>query len=77
MLWLPVPSLLPKEAGAWTLLLEVKIQQLSTTVRPDTFYKFVSQGLFLSFYLGGFFLIFYILHFTSSKQKCQHVECPV
>lgn len=24
-----------------------------------------------------FFLFFYILHFISSKQKCQHVKCPV
>lgn len=57
----PIPG--PQGRGTWAVFLEVKIQRLSTTVRPDTFYKFVSQGLFFSFCLGVFSssFIFYIL----------------
>lgn len=76
MLWLPIPSLLPKAAGAWTILLEVRIQQLPTTVRPDTFYKSVSQDLSLCFFRS----FFYILspqnkNVSMSNVLCREGEC--
>lgn len=72
----PVLSLLPKAAGAQTVLLKVRIQQLPTTVRPDTFYKSVSQDfcLFLSLCVF-FFLFFYILSAQNKTVSMSNVLC--
>lgn len=69
MLWLPVQSLLPKAAGARTVLLEVRIQQLPTTVRPDSSYKPVSQHLSLCVFSLPFFFTFYLL--KTKMSACQ------
>lgn len=71
----PVPSLLPKAAGAQTVLLEVRIQQLPTTVRPDTFYKSISQDICLSLSLSLCFLLFFTSYLLKTKLSACQMSC--